>query len=148
AQMLQDNIVKIAKDDQNKVLAMSQIRNDILWSRKIKISKEYDNQIHRLHVATPILSDDESIEEELIITDLDYQVSDDGNVEEETTTRSYNRTNQSLKENENLVAEEKQSLGGREKHSADDETAKWPLELLFVFSLKMPQYFDSELINF
>ncbi|CAG8596757.1 11185_t:CDS:1, partial [Scutellospora calospora] len=38
----------------------------------------------------PILSDDEISEQELIITDLDYQVSSDDkdNIEEETTTRS------------------------------------------------------------
>ncbi|CAG8854417.1 12244_t:CDS:1, partial [Gigaspora margarita] len=40
------------------------------------------------------------------------------------------------------------SLEGREKHPADDETAKWPLDSLFVFSLEMPLYFDSEITNF
>ncbi|CAG8760238.1 12501_t:CDS:1, partial [Ambispora leptoticha] len=36
------------------------------------------------------------------------------------------------------------SLGGREKHPADDEIAKWSLNSLFISSLEMPVYFDSE----
>ncbi|CAG8816058.1 9212_t:CDS:1, partial [Cetraspora pellucida] len=93
---------------QNKVLAMSQIRSDILWSHKIKNAKEYNNQICRLHVAAPILLGDENVEQELVITDLDYQVSDDDDVEEGTAIRSHNQKNRSLKENEDLVAEEEQ----------------------------------------
>ncbi|CAG8817349.1 1893_t:CDS:1, partial [Racocetra fulgida] len=32
-------------------------------------------------------------------------------------------------------------LGGREKHPADDEEAKWPLDSLFISSLETPLYF-------
>ncbi|CAG8572003.1 17776_t:CDS:2 [Cetraspora pellucida] len=146
---------------------MSQIRSDILWSRKIKNAKEYDNQIRRLHVAAPILLGNENVEQELVVTDLDYQVSDNDDVEEGTATRSHNQKNRSLEENEDLVGERENkfenkdneilllsewdadfSLGGREKHPADDERAKWPLDLLIVSSLEMPLYFDSELTNF
>ncbi|CAG8608871.1 7515_t:CDS:2 [Cetraspora pellucida] len=165
---------------QSKVLAMSQIHGDILWSCKVKNAKKYDNQIRRLHVTAPILSDegDEGVEE-LVITDLDYQVSDDGVVGKDKATRS-NWTNQSLEKNKESVAEEEQrwknlvnewielgdhenqfenkddkillssewdadfSLGGREKHPANNETAKWSLDLFFVSSLEMPLYFDSE----
>ena len=47
---------------------MSQIRSNILWSRKIKSAREYDNQAQRLHIAAPILSDEEADEQELAIT--------------------------------------------------------------------------------
>ncbi|CAG8705028.1 8455_t:CDS:1, partial [Cetraspora pellucida] len=89
---------------QSKVLAMSQIRSDILWSCKIKNAKEYNNQICRLNVAASILLGDENAEQELIFTDFDYQISDDSDVEEKTSTKSQN---QSL-ENENLVVEKEQ----------------------------------------
>ncbi|CAG8797237.1 7387_t:CDS:2 [Cetraspora pellucida] len=62
----------------------------------------------RLHVAAPILLGDENVEQELVITDLDYQVSDDNDVEEVTAIRSHNQKNRSLEENEDLVAEEEQ----------------------------------------
>ena len=65
---------------------MSQIRSDILWSRKIKIAKEYDSQVRRLHVAAPISSGDKGTEQELVNTDSDYQVSDNCSVEENKTT--------------------------------------------------------------
>ncbi|CAG8659955.1 1266_t:CDS:1, partial [Racocetra persica] len=63
----------------DKVLAISKIRNDILYSCKIKNTKKYDNRIRYLHIATPILSDDEPVEEELTITDLNYQVNNNKN---------------------------------------------------------------------
>ncbi|CAG8845285.1 9988_t:CDS:1, partial [Gigaspora margarita] len=196
-----------------KVLAMSKIRSDILYSRKVKNAKEYDNHIRRLHIAAPISSDDE-LSEELTITDLDYQVSGDenednveeavtksnnvekattgsSNVEEATTgssnivevaSESSNWTNQNF-EDEDLITEEEQEwentinewielgerenqfedqsdeilltsdwdadfgFGGREKHPADDETAKWSLDSLFISSLEAPSYFDSELTS-
>ncbi|CAG8842465.1 20793_t:CDS:1, partial [Gigaspora margarita] len=70
----------------------------------IKISKEYDSQVRRLHVVAPILSGDEGTEQELVNSDSDYQVSDDGYyVEEDKTTRW---TNESLEENKYLGEEE------------------------------------------
>ncbi|CAG8774731.1 16453_t:CDS:1, partial [Racocetra fulgida] len=44
-----------------------------------------------------------NIEQELINTDLDYQVNNDSNVEEEITTKSYNQKNQILEKNKDLV---------------------------------------------
>ncbi|CAG8771684.1 33498_t:CDS:1, partial [Racocetra persica] len=85
---------------------MSQIRSNILWFCQIKNAKKYDNQICRLYVATSIL-DNKNIKQELIITDLDYQVSDNSNIEEKITTRSHNQKNQNFKENKDIV-EEKQ----------------------------------------
>lgn len=162
---------------------MSIIRSDILCSRKIKNAKEYENQLRRLHIATPISSGDETSEQELTITDLDYQVSDNEDEDniEEPTDESGNLANQNL--DDDLVTEEEQrweyiinewieladrenqfenqddeilltsdwdsdfSFGGRDKHPADDETAKWPLDSLFISSLEKPSYFDSELIS-
>ncbi|CAG8816383.1 12571_t:CDS:1, partial [Cetraspora pellucida] len=204
-----------------KVLAMSKIWSDILYSCKVKNTKEYNNCIHHLYIATPISSDDESVEEELTVTDLNCQMNDneyEGNVEEEATrfsnakeadtrssnvekaatrssnieetaarssnveeaaTRFRNWTNKNF-EDEYLVTEEEQQwentinewieleeyenqfedqgneilltnnwntdfgFGRREKHPVDDETAKWPLDSLFISSLEVPQYFDSE----
>ncbi|CAG8842352.1 3714_t:CDS:1, partial [Gigaspora margarita] len=88
---------------QNKVLAISQIQSDILWSCKIKISKKYDSQVCRLYVVASILSDDEDTEQELVNSDLNYQVNDDGYIKEDKTTR---QTNESLKENKYLDKEE------------------------------------------
>ncbi|CAG8528174.1 5917_t:CDS:2 [Scutellospora calospora] len=88
-----------------------------------------------------LMKNDETPEQELIITDLDYQVSSDNedNVEEETTTRSYRENQFENKDDKILLSK---------KHPADDETAKWPLDSLFVSSLEMPVYFNSELANF
>ncbi|CAG8679568.1 22159_t:CDS:2, partial [Cetraspora pellucida] len=91
-------------EGQNKVLAMSQIWSNILWSRKIKNTKKYDNQVHRLHVATPI-SSSKDVKQELVITNLDYQVSDNSDIEKDKTTR---QTNQSLEEDKYLVAKKEQ----------------------------------------
>ncbi|CAG8691615.1 14440_t:CDS:2, partial [Cetraspora pellucida] len=84
----------------------------------------------------PILSDNE-IDEELTITDLNYQVSDNENEinsEKNATARSSNQTNQNF--DEDLVTEKDDEilmtsdwntnfcLGRQEKHPADDEEAK------------------------
>ncbi|CAG8489568.1 17285_t:CDS:2 [Cetraspora pellucida] len=104
----EEEVQKILNLPQNKVLAMSQIRSDILWSRKIKSAREYDNQAQQLHIAAPILSDKEADEQELAIMDLDYRVSDNDSNEKETTTRSYNQINQNFRENKDLVMKEEQ----------------------------------------
>ncbi|CAG8792417.1 28242_t:CDS:1, partial [Dentiscutata erythropus] len=115
----------------DKVLAMSKIQSNILHTRKIKNSKEYDNCICRLYIAAPILLDGESFEE-LTISDLDYQISDNesennidkaitelnniekiapgsntesGNIKE--ATKSSNWTNQNF-EDEDLITKEEQ----------------------------------------
>ncbi|CAG8814697.1 10205_t:CDS:2 [Gigaspora margarita] len=79
---------KVIGGKQKKVLAMSQIWSDILWSRKIKISKKFDSQVHRLHVAASISLGDEGTKQELVNSNSDYQISDDGYyVEKDKTTR-------------------------------------------------------------
>ncbi|CAG8843480.1 33126_t:CDS:2, partial [Racocetra persica] len=99
-----------------------------------------------LHVAAPILLGDENVEQELVVTDLDYQVSDDENEDSaaEEEQRWENLINEWIEfgERENkfenqddeiLLSSEWDadfSLGGREKHPADDETAKWSLDSL------------------
>ncbi|CAG8839183.1 968_t:CDS:2, partial [Gigaspora margarita] len=113
--------------------------------RKIKISKKYNSQVRRLHVAAPISSGDKGTEQELVNSDSDYQVSDDGYyVEKDKTTR---QTNESLEENKYLGEEEQRlslksiknkddeillssewdsdfSLEGRKKYSTDNKMAK------------------------
>ncbi|CAB5377538.1 unnamed protein product [Rhizophagus irregularis] len=67
--------------EHKKVLAMSQIRSDILYQRRIKEVNQADQQMKRLHIATPIASDDldylndeplQNIDEELLIVS-DYE---------------------------------------------------------------------------
>ncbi|CAG8853472.1 623_t:CDS:2, partial [Gigaspora margarita] len=73
---------------QKKVLAMSQIQSDILWFHKIKLSKKYDSQVCKLHVVVPISSGDKGTEQELVNSDLEYQVSNNSYyIEEDKTTR-------------------------------------------------------------
>ncbi|CAG8735089.1 9344_t:CDS:2, partial [Cetraspora pellucida] len=100
-----------------------------------------------LHVAAPILLGDENAEQELIFTDFNYQISNDSDVEEGTKHENQFEN----KDDEILLSGEWEadfSLEGREKHSANNKMAKWPLDLLIVSSLEMPLYFDSELANF
>ncbi|CAG8786795.1 18007_t:CDS:2, partial [Dentiscutata erythropus] len=150
----------------DKVLAMSKIRSDILHTCKIKNSKEYDNHIHQLHIAAPISSDDES-SKELTISDLDYQVSDNeskSNIDEAITgpsniekiapgsnTESGEQESQSENQDDKILLASDWDMnfgfGKRNKHLADDETAKWPPDLLFISSLEAPSFFESELTS-
>src|SRR6266496_1315326 len=59
---------------------MSQIRSDILFTRKIKEARECEREIQCLHIATPICPDDEVEECELDEEEM-VQVSDDENGE-------------------------------------------------------------------
>ena len=63
---------------------MSQIRSDILYQRQIKEVNQADQQMKRLHIATPIASDDfdylndeplQNIDEELLIVSDDEDVN-------------------------------------------------------------------------
>ncbi|CAG8729867.1 533_t:CDS:2, partial [Racocetra fulgida] len=103
----------------------------------------------------PILSDGE-IDEELTITDSNYQVSDnenENNVEKDATARSITEEVQSW---ENLI-NEWIKFGNRKNQfeDRDDEIlmtsdwdtefeAKWSLDSLFISSLETPLYFGSE----
>ncbi|CAG8495801.1 3156_t:CDS:2 [Scutellospora calospora] len=128
-QLLQDNIIKIAKDNIDRVTTTF---DD--WTN-----------IRQEHIWAPISSDDKIVEQELTIIDSNYQVSDNedkDNVEEATASSNENF------EDENLITEDTDfGFGRREKHPADDESAKWSLDLLFISSLEKPLYFDSELTS-
>ena len=56
---------------------MSQIRSDILYTRKIKEARECEREIQRLHIAAPICPDDEIENHEPTNQEIDAQVSDD-----------------------------------------------------------------------
>jgi len=43
---------------------MSQIRSDILYGRKIKEARDCEREIRRLHIATPIIPDEETTQSE------------------------------------------------------------------------------------
>jgi hypothetical protein len=82
---------------------MSQIRSDILYQRRIKEVTQTDQQMKRLHIATPIALDDfdypneplQNIDEELII------VSDDEDVNNVIEKDIVDEEEQSTEENEN-----------------------------------------------
>ncbi|CAB5381510.1 unnamed protein product [Rhizophagus irregularis] len=87
-----------------KVLAMSQIRSDILYQRRIKKVNQADQQMKRLHIATPIASDDldylndeplQNIDEEFLI------VSDDEDVNNAIEKDIVDEEEPSTEENEN-----------------------------------------------
>jgi hypothetical protein len=67
---------------------MSQIRSDILYQRRIKEVTQADQQMKRLHIATPISSDNfdypneplQNIDEELLIVSDDDNEKDVNNV--------------------------------------------------------------------
>ncbi|EXX66655.1 hypothetical protein RirG_121730 [Rhizophagus irregularis DAOM 197198w] len=74
-----------------KVLAMSQIRSDILYHRQKKNAKELDTKVQRLHIATPIIEDDNINNPEFNnLTDDDLLVSDDDNGENESNNLTLN----------------------------------------------------------
>ncbi|CAB4419957.1 unnamed protein product [Rhizophagus irregularis] len=87
-----------------KVLAMSQICSDILYQRRIKEVNQTDQQMKRLHIATPIASDDldylndeplQNIDEEFLI------VSDDEDVNNAIEKDIVDEEEPSTEENEN-----------------------------------------------
>ena len=151
---------------------MSQIRSDILFTRKIKEARECEREIQRLHIATPICPDDEVEECELDEEEM-VQVSDDENGEgssqntgvdgEEIITDDEeqkwsqlieewielgNRENQFENNDEEIFLSSEWNsdfnLAGREVHPADDETAKWRLITLFESSLESPSFLGSD----
>src|SRR5437016_2526114 len=70
---------------------MSQIRSDILYHRQKKNAKELDTKVQRLHIATPIIEDDNINNPEFNdLTDDDLLVSDDDNGENESNNLALN----------------------------------------------------------
>src|SRR5581483_280636 len=152
---------------------MSQIRSDILFTRKIQNAKECEREMQRLHIAVPI-NDDENEEQECELNEDIIQVSDDESeeddgdkgiddnkeeliVENETQKWSQiidewielgNQENQFENENDEsfLSSEWNSDFGsaGRTVHPADDETAKWNLITLFESSLESPLFLGSD----
>ena len=81
---------------------MSQIRSDILYHHQKKKAKETDTKIQRLHLAIPIVEDDNLNNPEFDnLSENDLQVSDDDNVERDKnqSDKSNNITNESAEPN-------------------------------------------------
>jgi hypothetical protein len=79
---------------------MSQIRSEILYTRKVNEIRECDNEMQRLHIAVPIASDDEDSNKETdnneliyIDNESDIQVSDN---EDEINFRSNTNDNDNI----------------------------------------------------
>src|SRR3990170_662441 len=121
---------------------MSQIRSDILYTRKIKEARNCEQEILRLHIATPICPDNEIDETEKYDSDNEeiyIQVSDDDIISDKEIDSEIEINN----DNEIFLSEEWNSdfnLEGREVHPADDETAKWILNSLFECSLESSSF--------
>ncbi|CAB4415694.1 unnamed protein product [Rhizophagus irregularis] len=160
--------------EQKKVLAMSQIRSEILFTRKIKDVRECEREMQRLHIATPICPDNENEDDNL--NEGGYiQVSDDEDKVDNNETTNNNddreeliiqneeqRWNQLIKEWIELGNRENQfennedecflspewnndfDFAGRNVHPADDERAKWSLSTLFESSLESPSFLGSD----
>ena len=146
---------------------MAQIRSDILYNRNIK--QAYNGKkIHQLHIAAPITPEEESDNS----NNNDDQVLVEE--EEDLTKNSNNNENEPLtKEDEecwdsiitewiNNIEHENQfdntddaillssewntdfELSGRTIHPADDDSAKWLLESLFISNLESPTYLNTD----
>jgi hypothetical protein len=77
---------------------MSQIRSDILYHRQKKKAKELDTKIQHLHIAVPIVEDDNLKNLEFNnLTEDDLQVSDEDN---DTENRNQGNRNNNLVLNE------------------------------------------------
>jgi len=79
---------------------MSQIRSDILYHNQKKKAKELNIKVRRLHIATPIVEDDNlDNPESSDLSENDLQVSDDNDSDIENENQDNNR-------NDNLVVNE------------------------------------------
>ena len=148
---------------------MSQIRSDILYTRKIKETRECEREMQRLHIAAPIPNnEDKELEPD---GDELYQVSDEDSNEinskdnnEVIIGEEEQRWDQLIQEWINLGIQENQfdnqddqifissewdsdfNFANHEVHPADDNLAKCSLETLFVSSLEAPSFLGSDLI--
>jgi hypothetical protein len=105
---------------------MSQIRSDILFTRKIKEARECEHEIQRLHIATPICPDDEVEEHELNELDEEeiVQVSDDENGEGNNQNTDVNGEEIITDDEEqrwSQLIEEWIELGNRENHFENND---------------------------
>jgi hypothetical protein len=79
---------------------MSQIRGDILYQRRIKEVTQSDQQMRRLHIATPIVDDSNNFNEEeqnLDKEDLIVVSDDDDNADTNNNNKEKGETSQILK---------------------------------------------------
>jgi hypothetical protein len=146
---------------------MAQIRGDIFYNRNIKYVQNGEKKIRQLHIATPITPEEEESDNS---DDDNNQVSADeegvgnpGDNENEPLTKEDEECWDSIitewinnVEHENqfdnaddatLLSSEWDTdfeLGGRTIHPADDDTAKWILESLFVSNLESPTYLGTD----
>ena len=155
---------------------MSQIRSNILFTRKIKGVRECKRELQRLHIATPISPDDDENEEHELNEEECIQVSDEEN-EENSENVNNNDTREELiiqseEQKQNQLIENWIELGNQENrfennedecllstewnydfvftdqnvHPADDKTAKWNLSTLFESFLESPAFLGSDKI--
>jgi len=86
---------------------MSQIRGDILYQRRIKEVTQSDQQMRRLHIATPIVDDSNNFNEEeqnLDKEDLIVVSDDDDNADTNNNNKEKGETDEmepNTEENEN-----------------------------------------------
>ncbi|CAG8733371.1 9565_t:CDS:2, partial [Racocetra fulgida] len=132
-----------------KVLEISQIRSKILYQHKIKEVIQSDQQVKRLHIATPIVSDNSNKymkdyqtndEENLVVSDND-DVEDNNNEFMELNTEEkidhencVEYSDDELLLNGNL--DQKFQVRMCNIHPADDPNAKWKLSYLFIDNLE------------
>src|SRR3990170_5090105 len=112
---------------------MSQIRSDILYTRKIKEARNCEQEILRLHIATPICPDNEIDETEKYDSDNEeiyIQVSDDDIISDKEIDSEIEINNdnedETIRNNEqkwNQIIEEWIELGNHENQfeNHDDE---------------------------
>ena len=147
---------------------MAQIRSDILYNRNIKYMQNGEKKIRQLHIAIPIVPEEESDNSD----NDNYQIPTDKEEENLIKNPSDNENEPLTKEDEecwnsiitewiNNVNHENQfdniddatffsdldtnfEFGGRTIHPADDDLAKWSLNLLFIPNLELPTYLGTD----
>src|SRR4051794_25960356 len=151
---------------------MVQIRSDIFYNQNIKDIENRKNKVRRLHIATPIIPEEESDSSD---DDNNQVVNKEGensarnpnhdNEIEPVTEEDEECWNSIITEWINSIEYENQfdntndasllssewdinfELGGRTNHPADDDSAKWPLDLLFITNLESPTFLETNNIT-
>src|SRR6266516_3572490 len=147
---------------------MAQIRSDIFYNQNIKDIQNKENKVRHFHIAIPIIPEEESDNSD----DDDNQVVNEEGENSARNPNNDNEIELVTKENEecwnsiitewiNSVEHENQfdntddatflssewdtnfELGGRTIHPADDDSAKWPLDLLFITNLELPNFLEK-----
>ncbi|CAB4490557.1 unnamed protein product [Rhizophagus irregularis] len=148
-----------------KVLEMALIRGDIFYNRNIKSVQNGEKKIRQLHIATPITPKEESdnSDDDNNQVPADGEAGNSGDNENELLTKEDKECWDSIitewinnVEHENqfdnaddatLLSSEWDTdfeLGGWTIHPADDDTAKWILESLFISNLESPTYLGTD----